>query len=167
MNALLQTPRLQLRPFSIADAPDFFQLNEDPEVIRYTGDRAFRDLKEARHFLQNYDHYQKYGYGRWAVIRRSDGAYLGWCGLKYSPNLKETDIGFRFFRSYWGQGYATEAAKVSLDYGLKDLGCPFIVGRAQKANSASIRVLEKIGMQYWKDFVFDGVPGVYYTTQQH
>ena len=161
---VLGTERLLLRELTPGDALLFYQLNEDPEVIRYTGDRAFRDEEEARVFLQAYDQYRLYGYGRWAVIRRSDRAFLGWCGLKYSPNLSETDLGFRLFRAHWGQGYGTEAAAACLRYGLLELKLPLIVGRVQKENLASIRVLEKIGMVYWKEFLFDGATGLYYRT---
>jgi ribosomal-protein-alanine N-acetyltransferase len=162
MNNILETPRLYLREFRLKDAEDFYQLNEDPEVVRYTGDRPFKNVEEALHFLKGYTHYCQYGFGRWAVIRREDEGWLGWCGLKYTPGLDEVDLGFRFFRKYWGQGYATETAKACLNYGMQELKLTEIVGRAMKANKASIRVMEKIGMLYWKDFDFEGEPGVYY-----
>jgi len=132
--------------------------------LRYTGDRPFESIAEARAFLDSYDVYERYGYGRWAVVRRFDENCLGWCGLKYSPESGETDIGFRFFRKYWGQGYATEAAQACLDYGLQKLGLEQIVGRAMQSNRASVRVLEKIGMRYWKYFDFNNQAGVYYRT---
>ena len=158
----LETSRLLLRELTPDDAPGFFQLNEDPLVIQYTGDRPFQDIDEARAFLENYDQYALYGYGRWAVTSRENGDFLGWCGLKYMPDLQETDLGYRFLRKHWGQGFATEAAKACLDYGLTILDLPQIVGRAWKANVPSIRVLEKIGMEYWKDAEFEGQAGVYY-----
>ena len=148
MKIILHTPRLYLRQFLPNDAPVLYALNQDQEVLRYTGDVPFEDELEARHFLIQYDHYQTYGYGRWAVIRQADDTYLGWCGLKFSPALQETDVGFRFFRQYWQQGYATEAAKACLVYGFAQLNLYEIVGRAHEQNSASIRVLEKIGMHF-------------------
>src|SRR5690606_32437802 len=118
----------------------------DPLVLQYTGDAAFIDINEAAEFIENYNHYQQYGYGRWAVLDRNKNAFLGWCGLKYSPDKNETDIGFRFHREHWGKGFATEAANVCLEYGFSELGLSRIVGRAQIGNTASHRVLEKIGM---------------------
>ena len=164
---LLETPRLLLREFRQEDAPHFFALNEDPEVVRYTGDPPFASLEEARQFLLDYDQYEKYGYGRWAVLRkpeRGEGRpqWIGWCGLRYVPGLDETDIGFRFFRRYWRQGYATEAARACLDFGFDQLGLKRIVGRAMKENGASIRVLEKIGLEFWKEFDFLEHPGLYF-----
>lgn len=159
---ILQTTRLTLRELTAADAENFYTLNADPEVIRYTGDGAFESVAAAKEFLENYSHYKEYGFGRWAVIRKEDGAFLGWCGLKYSPESDEHDIGFRFFREYWGQGYATEAAQACLDYGFGTLGLTTILGRAMKANAASVKVLEKIGMAYWKEMDFHGDAGVIY-----
>ncbi|QDF01498.1 GNAT family N-acetyltransferase [Myxococcus xanthus] len=161
---VMQTPRLLIREFIPADAESFYLLNADPEVIRYTGDEAFADIAAAREFLRGYDHYEKYGFGRWAVIRKEDGEFLGWCGLKYSPEVDECDVGFRFFTKHWNRGYATEAARASLDYGLSHLQMKTIVGRAMKANTASVRVLEKIGMVYWKAMAFHGDEGVVYRT---
>lgn len=166
-NIIIETPRLLLREFREEDASFFFELNEDPEVVRYTGDPPFGSVEEARQFLRDYGQYEKFGYGRWAVLLKSeekDGppAWIGWCGLKYTPELDETDIGFRFFRRYWGQGYATEAARACLDHGFGPLGLRQVVGRVMKGNKASIRVLEKIGMEFWKEFDFAEHPGLYY-----
>ncbi len=159
----LQTERLILREFSPDDAVHMYLLNLDPEVLRFTGDVAFENIAAARVFLEQYDHYQKYGFGRWAVIRKSDQAWLGWCGLKFSENTSEYDVGFRFFKKYWGQGYATEAAATCLDAGFHTFGMPLIVGRAMIANVNSIRVLQKIGMSWWKNIDFAGMAGAVYT----
>ncbi|WP_226994369.1 GNAT family N-acetyltransferase [Myxococcus hansupus] len=161
---MLNTPRILLRELTLADAESLYRLNADPEVIRYTGDAAFADVEAAKEFLKSYDHYEKYGFGRWAVIRKEDGEFLGWCGIKYTPEVDEYDVGFRFFKKCWGGGYATEAAKVSLDYGLNELRIKTLVGRTMKANTASVRVLEKLGMTYWKSMDFHGGEWVVYKT---
>jgi len=160
MKRILETERLYLRELTIEDAHSFFQLNNDEEVLRYTGDQAFANVEAARNFLEAYDQYEKYGMGRWAVINKWDEAFLGWCGIKYRAEADEFDIGYRFFRKYWNCGYASESASACLKYGFEDLGIEEMVGRAMKANKASIRVLEKIGMQYDRDADFDGIPGV-------
>ena len=72
-----------------------FLLNNDSEVIKYTGDKAFPSEKAARQFLENYTAYKDYGLGRYAVIHKQSTAYLGWCSLKYDPIENEYDIGFR------------------------------------------------------------------------
>lgn len=145
---ILQTDRLLLRELVLSDAQRLYRLNQDPEVIRFTGDRAFTDEHHARKFLESYDHYHQYGFGRWAVIEKESGEFLGWCGLKYDPEIGQTDLGFRFFKKHWNKGFATEAAQATLGYAFGPLERQTIVGRAMKANTASIRVLEKIGMKF-------------------
>ncbi len=152
MQIVLTTKRLLLRTFAESDVPYFYRLNADPKVMQYTGDVPFKSLKEARQFIKNYRAYTQHGYGRWTVILKENQEYLGWCGLKYSPEKKETDIGFRFLQQHWNRGYATEAAQACLRYGFQDLGLTKIVGRAMSDNHASIRVLEKIGMRFEKYF---------------
>ena len=157
---ILETERLLLREFTPDDALDVFNLNDDYEVIRYTGDVGFKSVEAARTFLINYNHYQLYGFGRWACILKSDKQVLGWCGLKFMPEKGEYDLGYRFSKKYWGHGYATEAARASLHYGFTTLGLLEIVGRAAKANLASIRVLEKLGMKYHQDILCGDQDGV-------
>ena len=159
---ILETERLFLREITAADAVIAYELNLDPEVIRYTGDDPFDSIEEARQFLQSYDHYEKYGFGRWGVIRKEDGEFLGWCGLKYTADLDEYDIGFRFFKKHWNKGYATEAAKACIELGFREHGMTVIVGRAMKENTGSVRVLEKIGLTFTGTFDFDGEAGVIY-----
>jgi len=77
MNFRLETERLYLREITADDAQLAYELNLDEEVIRYTGDGPFESVEEARDFLSKYDHYQKYGFGRWGVIRKSDNEFLG------------------------------------------------------------------------------------------
>jgi len=155
MKKILETPRLYLRELCTDDAEHFYRLNLNPNVIRYTGNTAFASVAEAREFLENYDDYQKNGYGRWAVIEKASGTFVGWCGLKYDEATAETDIGFRFFEEHWNRGFATESALACIRYGFEQLGLTSIVGRAMRANAASVRVLEKAGLQHMGSFDFD------------
>lgn len=151
---VLETTRLILREFTPDDAEAAYDLNNDPDVVKYTGDDPFSSIEEARIFLENYDHYKKYGYGRWAVILKSSEEFLGWCGLKYEQEVDEFDIGFRFSKRYWNKGYATEAAAACLDHGFNRFHMKRIAGRAMLENKASIKVLEKIGMKFLKECEF-------------
>jgi [ribosomal protein S5]-alanine N-acetyltransferase len=157
-----QHPNLILRPFAIQDAAGLFALNADPEVLKYTGDSPFANVESATEFIRSYDAYTRWGYGRWAMILKESDQFIGWCGLRFSEQTQETDLGFRLVRSHWGKGLATAAANASVKYGFQQLRLPQIVGRAMKENQASIRVLEKCGMQFWKEFIFEEHPGVYY-----
>ena len=160
MKQILQTSRLLLRELNTDDAVRFYELNSNPTVIQYTGDEPFESIETAKQFLHNYSDYDINGYGRWAVIEKTSGVFLGWCGLKYSKTSDETDIGFRFFESYWNKGFATESAIACLHYGFQELGLKTIVGRAMAANIASIKVLEKIGLAYEKEFDFNWQKGL-------
>lgn len=161
-NYLMETERLFLRELSPQDASWFYELNNDPEVIKYTGDPPFENVQHTEKFLKEYGQYKKYGYGRWAVLSKSTTEALGWCGLRFVETMKETDLGFRFFRKHWGQGYATEAARACLKYGFEQLQLERIIGRAMELNIASIKVLEKIGMQFVGKVEFEEHPGVLY-----
>jgi [ribosomal protein S5]-alanine N-acetyltransferase len=152
---ILETNRLLMRPFQVEDAAGMFLLNNDPEVIQYTGDPPFESIEHAQDFILNYRNYEKPGYGRLSVLLKSTHEYLGWCGLSLNETTNETDIGFRFQKRYWNKGYATEAATASLQYGFQ-LGLSKIIGRAVKENQASIRVLIKIGMQFEHEFFAHG-----------
>ena len=144
-----ETPRLILRQFTPDDAQLIYDLNQDPEVTRYTLDST-RDLDHAQEILEKtiLPQYVLYNHGRWAVHVKPDLAFIGWCGLKYRARMNEIDLGYRFMRSSWGKGYATEAAFASIQYGFERLSIPRIVGRALPQNPSSIRVLEKCGMKY-------------------
>lgn len=159
---ILETERTYLRHLTTDDAENFYNLNLNHEVLKFTGDEPFKNIEDAENFLSNYDQHKKYGVGRLAVIEKITDKFIGWCGLKYSPEDDEYDIGFRFFQDYWNKGFATETALKCVQYRFSDLNIENIVGRAMKENTASIKVLEKIGMKFKKTFDFDGKEGVIY-----
>jgi len=158
MPVILETERLVFREFSSGDAHLIYELNLDPEITRYTLDPV-RDLDHAREILEQTirPQYTLYGHGRWAVLLKPTLSFIGWCGLKTRPELEEVDLGYRFMKTAWGKGYATEAAKASLQHGFSQLGLDRIVGRALTGNLASIRVLEKSGMKYIGEQVVEGL----------
>lgn len=164
MKPILQTPRLILREFQIEDAENFYRLNLNPTVIQFTGNDAFQNIEEAENFLRNYKDYERNGYGRWAVISKESGEFLGWCGLKFDGS--ETDIGFRFFEEHWNKGYATESAKACIEFGLNELGINEIVGRAMKRNTASHKVLEKIGLDFSHEIEKENLQWMIYKIQK-
>jgi [ribosomal protein S5]-alanine N-acetyltransferase len=159
---ILETERTIMRKLTTKDAKDFYALNLDEEVLKYTGDKPFENIQASIDFLNNYNQYEKYGVGRLAVIDKKTLIFLGWCGLKYSQDKNEYDIGFRFHRNYWNKGYATETAKKCIEFGFNHLEIKKVVGRAMKKNIGSIKVFEKIGMTLKDFFDFDGQEGVLY-----
>lgn len=162
MNLIITTNRLELREFAAEEAELMYELNSDPEVMKYTGDIPFESVEDALKLIVQYEQYDRYGFGRWSVYSRDTGDFLGWCGLKQHEDGM-VDLGYRFFRRHWGNGYASEAARACIDYGFLELKLDEIVGRTAKANLASIRLLEKIGMTFWKSAPCEGIEdSVYY-----
>lgn len=151
-NLIIETPRLLLRKKIVEDAPFFFDLNSGPLVTQYTGDGAFKNIQEAEEIVKYViGQYKKNGYGRWMVLNKETNEPLGWCGLKYHEDTKETDLGYRFMQKYWNKGYATEAAIACIDYGFNVLKLDRIYGQAMRDNTASIQVLKKTGMTYVRE----------------
>lgn len=161
MDAIIETQRLILREFHIQDAESLYTLNADPIVLQYTGDSPFLSVHKAEAFIREYDHYKNYGYGRWACILKHESTMIGWCGLKHNEE-DQIDLGFRLHTKNWNQGFATEAGLACLRYGFRTLGLDVIVGRSDARNKASIKVLEKIGMSYWKRGGTDHIPDALY-----
>ena len=167
MNAMkgmknLETERTLMRKLTKEDANNFYDLNLDREVLKYTGDKPFENLQASIDFLAGYDQYEKYGVGRLAVIEKSSSKFIGWCGLKFCQDKNEYDIGFRFYQKYWNKGFATETAKKCIDHGFHELGIERIIGRAMKENIGSVKVLEKIGMTFKAYFEFEESEGIIY-----
>lgn len=162
MNIVYETERLILRRFDMSDAEYFYELNKDPEVMKYTADRVFASVEESAELIRNYKEYDKTGFGRWTVVLKETKEVLGWCGLKYIESVQEVDLGYRLHRKYWNMGYATEASIACLKYGFEELGLEQIVAQVLEDNGASVRVLEKVGMKYWKTLDTEENPGLFY-----
>ncbi len=143
----------------MADAPLLLTLNSDPEVLKYLHEIPIKNEAHATEILTNIILPQyKNMMGRWAVHLNDTNEFIGWCGLKHLTEIDEIDLGYRFMKKYWGNGYAYESAKNVLDYGLQVLQLKSIVGRAHIENIASLKVLQKIGMQCVKDEMVDNCP---------
>jgi ribosomal-protein-alanine N-acetyltransferase len=164
--ALIETERMYLREWNKSDAKALFQLNNDPDVLRYTGDEPFASIAEAGEFIDKYPDYKKNGYGRWAMVLKSDHSFIGWCGLKLITSIDEVDVGYRLQKQNWNKGFATEASIACLKFGFEILKLPRIIGRAMKLNTASIRVLEKSGLSFEKEVVFEEHEGCCYAARR-
>jgi RimJ/RimL family protein N-acetyltransferase len=145
---LFTSENLAFHEITEEDAGVMYALNCDPEVVQYTGDTSFISISAAENFLADRrEENKKIGYGRWKILLRQTGECIGWCGLKFHADQNVTDVGYRLFRRHWGNGYATEAAKASIEYGFSILKLNRIVAHARKENIGSLRVLEKCGMK--------------------
>lgn len=147
---IAQTERLRLRRLELRDAAWIKRLVNEPSFIENIGDRNVKSIEDAERYLSEgpVASYAKFGFGLWAVERKSDGAPLGMCGLLKRDALEHADVGFAFFPEYWGQGYALEAAKESMRFGQTTLAMPEIWAITSPANQRSIRLLEKLGFRF-------------------
>ena len=159
---LFTTDRLFFREFSNEDAEFYYNLNLDWEVMKYTGDVAFESIEASKVFLEKYNPYVITGFGRWTIGIKKTKEIIGWCGLKLLED-DTVDIGYRLAKKFWGNGYATEASLKCLEIGFEQYDLKEIIGRTAKENLASINVLLKIGMKFWKDAPCEGIENsVYY-----
>lgn len=151
MKTLIETERLLLREITLYDKEEIFQLHSNPDVQKYTGEPVVESMEEIEKAIQTrINDYGKYGYGRWATFLKNGMQFVGWAGLAYLPEFDEIDLGYRFLPNYWGAGYATEVSRAILTYGFNKLELSRIIAIAMKENMASIRVMEKIGMEFDK-----------------
>jgi RimJ/RimL family protein N-acetyltransferase len=151
MQIFLQTERLILRRFIGSDVDNLCNLDGDPDVMRFINGGIPTPRDEIEHdylpaFLAYYERGDRYGF--WAAIEKSSGEFLGWFhfrpGEGSGPN--EPELGYRLRKSAWGKGYATEGSKALIHKGFNELGAERIVASAYEANTASRRVMEKVGM---------------------
>jgi len=160
---VIETGRLRLRPLVQEDFDAIFALNSDPEVMRYItgGEPMPRDQVEAR--LQFYlDHWQRHGFGLFAIEDIDTGEFAGFCGLQYLDSTSEVEVGYRLAEKYWGKGIATESGRVSLQFGFDYLNLDRIVAVVHPENLASQRVIEKLGLRYEKRARYYNTDVIYY-----
>ncbi len=157
----LVTPRLLLRQWRPSDLEPFAAMNADAEVMRYypsAWNRAQSDAF-AQRVMRLID---ERGWGFWAVEERASGHFIGFVGLHvpsgdlpFSPCL---EVGWRLAKSYWGLGYATEAAQSAIAFGFQHLHLAEIVAFTAVANQKSRAVMERLGMRRDSEFDHPLVP---------
>jgi RimJ/RimL family protein N-acetyltransferase len=143
------TPRLLLRPFQATDLDAWAALNADPEVMRYLGGEPLTREASDRIAEQVNARYAGDGLGFLAVERRTDGTFLGACGLQTEPWYPDDlELGWRLAREHWGHGYATEAAASWLAHAFTDLDVPRVISITDTPNVRSIAVMRRLGMTF-------------------
>jgi len=156
---ITEAERLLLRNFHAFDGEAMDRIFGDEDVMCFEGEVQTKEWVRdwLKGCLENY--YQKWGFGPWAVVEKGSRGTIGYCGLFHFPDIcgqPEIEIGYRLARSFWGKGYATEAALAVRDYAFNILGISRLIAMIDPGNSASVRVAEKVGMQYEKDVMFEG-----------
>jgi ribosomal-protein-alanine N-acetyltransferase len=162
-----QTERLLLRPFRESDIPYAHAWFSDADVMRYIPSGLDTTLEmSARRVLGYIQHQRQHGFSKWMVIERASGTPIGDSGILHIPGTEDIELGYRFAKQHWGHGYATEVAAGWLEYAFQTLMLPRFIAFAHPENTASIRVLEKIGMRYLRMDQVYGIQAVFYEAQK-
>jgi [ribosomal protein S5]-alanine N-acetyltransferase len=143
----LRTARLRLRPFNDADASALFSLHSNAHVLRYWDSPPWIEQQRAEQFISACRQIAEAGTGtRLAVDRVADDAFIGWCSLtRWNPDYRSASMGYCFDDAAWGHGYATEAARAVLQWAFDTLEMNRVQAETDTRNTASARVLEKLG----------------------
>jgi len=151
---VLETGRLILRLLVTDDAPFILQLVNDPDWLRYIGDKGVRNLDDARAYIENgpMAMYERVGFGLFAVELKASRVPIGMCGLIKRDTLPDVDIGFAFLPQFRAHGYGREAARATLAYGRDVVGLKRIIAITSPDNDASGRLLEAVGLRFERNF---------------
>jgi RimJ/RimL family protein N-acetyltransferase len=162
MDKVIDTGRLILRRFTLDDLRPFYDLCSRPEIIRYAQSTPLASLEDARAMMHAapFHDYETYGFGRFACVWKDSGAVIGFSGVKYVPEIGETELGYRFMPEFWGMGLATEAGRASIEFAGSDLGLRRLVAMVHPENLASANVLIKLGFAVERQLRYSGLQGV-------
>ena len=157
MQVFLETDRLVLRQFTMADADNLVNLDADPDVMRFVTGGIPTSREEIQdEFLPAFlGYYQRFeGYGFWAAIEKATGEFLGWFHFRPRDGAApgEVELGYRLRKSAWGKGYATEGSRALIRKGFTEHGVQRVVAGAMAVNQASRRVMEKAGLTLVRTF---------------
>jgi RimJ/RimL family protein N-acetyltransferase len=147
--SIIRTPRLLLRELNSEDAPFILELLNEPDFLRFIGDKGVKTLQDARDYIRKgpVASYARNGFGLYATCRR-DGTPLGICGLVKREGLNDPDLGFAFLERHRSLGYALESSRAVLEHGRELLHLKRILAITTPDNQRSIALLEKIGFKF-------------------
>jgi RimJ/RimL family protein N-acetyltransferase len=174
MKPTLTLSRLRLRPVASTDATDLLALDADPEVRRYLHMPSAPTLAQVEATIARWQASDRDTplVGYWMAEEVTTGQFLGWFHLRPpregSPlNADDQELGYRLRRDCWGRGYATEGSRLLIEYGFERLKASRIAATALAENAASIRVMQKVGMVWVKDWKLYGeLDAVMYALQR-
>jgi RimJ/RimL family protein N-acetyltransferase len=168
MKEPIETERLLLRELLLSDVDGMFELDSNPNVHLFLGNKPVKDIEQSLCQIKNIQQqYKEFGIGRWAVILKETDEFLGWSGIKFIKNEinKHKDfyeIGYRFIEKHWGKGYATEAGKAFINYAFDVTKVDAVYAYADAGNENSRKILEKLGLQYVNSFEYEEELEVWY-----
>lgn len=162
MTIPLETQRLVFRDWTASDLEPFQLLCADPNVMEFVGDGTPWSRERSEQFVARACEMSRtHGFCQWPIIFKPCSTLIGFCG--FVPASDGAEIGWRLAKERWGQGIATEAARAVLRHGFETLEFKRIIATVQSANRASIRVVDKLGMQAESTFHRSGREVILYS----
>lgn len=164
----IETERLILREFELSDADGMFELDSNPNVHLFVGNRPVKHIEESVDYIKFVQkQYAALGIGRWAVVLKETNEFIGWSGIKYITdeinNHKDFyELGYRFIEKHWGKGYASEAGIAFVDYAFNEMKVEKLYAYADAGNENSRKVLEKLGFHFVNSFEYNEELEVWY-----
>jgi len=154
MKLILETERLLLKEFTTDDSSFILKLVNSPDWIKFIGDFNIKTEQQAKEYLQKgpLKSYEINGFGLYNVILKDKNISIGMCGIIRREHLDHPDIGFAFLPQFTQQGFGFEIANASMKYAKEKLKLESILAITVPANKASIKLLEKLGMKFCKQF---------------
>lgn len=164
----IETERLLLREVVFSDVDGMFELDSNPNVHTYLGNKPVTTIEQSREYIEFLQQqYKDFGTGRWAVILKETNEFIGWSGIKFitdeiNNHQNFYEIGYRFIEKHWGKGYATEAGKAFIDHAFSEMKVEAVYAYADEGNDNSRKILEKLGLQFVNSFEHEGEKEVWY-----
>ena len=160
---ILETERLFLATWQLSDWTALRPIATDVEVMRYiTGGCQWTDERIQLFVSRQVDLFSERGFCRWKLLLKPAQEMIGFCGVGFWGDSLDPEIGWWLARPSWGSGLATEAARAALRDAFERGGLDRIISVARPMNTASIRIMEKLGLQWECEFEKDGVRLVRY-----
>lgn len=165
---MLETERLFIRKFTPDDLGELIRLRSDEEVNKYLGGARKQNPENIEKRLRFYiECYEKYGFGACAMIWKETGEMCGWSGLMPLEDTGEIEVGYGLAKEFWRKGIGFECAKAWLEFGFEKANLERIVAIADPENTASWKIMEKLGMRYEKTEVHYGMECVFYSISKN
>jgi RimJ/RimL family protein N-acetyltransferase len=153
----LDTDRLVLRAWRDEDLDAYAAMCADPDVMRYLGDGSTLTREDAwRQLAMFTGHWVLRGFGTWAVEDRASQRMIGRIGLHQPQGWPGLEVGWALGRDAWGHGYATEGARVALDYAWREVGADHVISLIDPQNARSIAVAHRLGERFERTIDFRG-----------
>lgn len=157
-NMKIETDRLLLREHSIEDYGRFWEMITDPIARRFTGGTTLLTYEQRlKLFCEDCIKPHSIESIEFAVIEKSSMLYIGYCGCRYSEELKGHELFYGYSRDSWGKGYGFEAAYAIVNLLFDKVGINCLLATCEKKNVASIRILNRLGFEYSKQLNINGL----------